>query len=182
MGVSRRRSSSIRFFSMSDTPSEKSITATSHRSIASRERCTRISPKRVLSSKPGVSIISDAPTSGNSIALLIGSVVVPAISDTMATCCPTIALSSDDLPLLQSPKSATQKRSAWGVFPLSYFISESKISFAATYLLQSAACDFSYSLRGDKFHLLGYDFLGQRAGMLRGIIFHIFAQCHQGVW
>ena len=162
IGTSLPFSSSISFSSTSDGSEANSTTATSALATASRERCTRSLPRVVLSSRPGVSISSDAPTSGNSIALLTGSVVVPATSDTMDTGWPTMAFSSDDLPLLHLPNRATQKRSALGVlFGVGLCILESEITFAIYNLLQSAACNLTHSLGWYLLHLLGYDLLGE---------------------
>ena len=51
----------------------------------------------------------------SSIALETTSVVVPAVSETTADCCPVIVLSNDDLPLLTLPKMVICKRSEFGV-------------------------------------------------------------------
>ena len=101
--------------STSGSSSVKSKTAISVRSSILRLRATRSRPNAESSSIPAVSIITHAPTPVISIAFTTGSVVVPTLSDTMATSCPVRAFTSDDLPLLHRPKMAILVRSEWGV-------------------------------------------------------------------
>jgi len=50
----------------------------------------------------------------NSIGFSTGSVVVPATSDTIDTCCRTSALTSDDFPALRRPKTPIWRRNDLG--------------------------------------------------------------------
>ena len=64
----------------------------------------RFAPSSPSSSRPGVSIITTGPSGSSSIALLTGSVVVPLMSDTMASFWPVSALMRLDLPAFLRPK------------------------------------------------------------------------------
>ena len=60
-------------------------------------------PTSFLSPSPAVSINKTGPIDINSIALNTGSVVVPAIFDTIAISCPQILFIKDDLPAFVLP-------------------------------------------------------------------------------
>ena len=53
--------------------------------------------------RPAVSMNSTGPSGNSSIGFSTGSVVVPAISETIETSCRVIAFRSDDLPALRRP-------------------------------------------------------------------------------
>ena len=106
---------SIQKSSCSMLSSEKTIMATSVFSDASSVFSTRILPSSPTSSKPAVSISTQAPMPLISIALYTGSVVVPATSDTIDTLCPVKALIKEDLPLLRLPKKPIWSLLAFGV-------------------------------------------------------------------
>ena len=52
---------------------------------------------------PAVSMNSTGPSGSSSIGFSTGSVVVPAISETIETSCRVIAFNSDDFPALRRP-------------------------------------------------------------------------------
>ena len=64
---------------------------------------------------PAVSIQSTGPSGSSSIGFSTGSVVVPAISETIETSCRVIAFSSDDLPALRRPNRPMCRRRPLGV-------------------------------------------------------------------
>ncbi len=66
------------------------------------------------SSMPAVSIQSTGPSGSNSIGFSTGSVVVPAISETIETSCRVIAFNSDDLPALRRPNRPMCRRRPLG--------------------------------------------------------------------
>ena len=76
---------------------------------------TRSSPSAPSSSIPAVSMNSTGPSGSSSIGFSTGSVVVPATSDTIDTCCRVMAFSSDDLPTFRRPKMPMWRRSDLGV-------------------------------------------------------------------
>ena len=85
------------------------------RSNTCRVFCTRFSPRAPTSSMPAVSMNSTGPIGSSSIGFSTGSVVVPAISETIETSCRVIAFSSDDLPALRRPNRPMCRRRPLGV-------------------------------------------------------------------
>src|SRR5271157_2380538 len=65
---------------------------------------------------PAVSIKSTGPSGNSSIGFSAGSVVVPAMSDTIETFCPVRAFKMLDLPTLRRPKIPMWQRRLFGVF------------------------------------------------------------------
>ena len=103
--------------SASHEPRTPSTTSTATSQVAStlRVASTRSSPNAPSSSKPGVSTMTTGPSGKSSIALRTGSVVVPATSETTASCWPVTAFTRLDLPALRTPKNAICTRSPLGV-------------------------------------------------------------------
>ena len=79
------------------------IIAISVFSAARRVFSSLAAPSSVSSSKPAVSIMTQAPSGLISIGLYTGSVVVPATSATIDTFCPVKAFINEDFPLLVLP-------------------------------------------------------------------------------
>ena len=109
-----RRASKSVCASVSPSDASTTTTAKSHLFITCMAFRTRWAPSAPMSSRPGVSIITTGPSGSNSIALETGSVVVPAMSETMARSCPVIALMRLDFPALRLPKMPICTRSALG--------------------------------------------------------------------
>ena len=82
----------------------------STRSRTARVRSTRSSPSAPSSSTPAVSTNRTGPSGSSSIGFSTGSVVVPAVADTIDTCWRVMAFSSDDLPTLRRPKMPMCRR------------------------------------------------------------------------
>ena len=103
--------------SVSVRPRTASTTSTATSQVAStlRVASTRSSPRAPSSSKPGVSTMTTGPSGSSSMALRTGSVVVPATSETTASCWPVTAFTRLDLPALRTPKNAICTRSPLGV-------------------------------------------------------------------
>ncbi len=67
-------------------------------------RSTRFSPRSPVSSIPAVSMNRTGPTGRSSMGFSTGSVVVPALAETMETSCLVRALRIEDLPAFRLPK------------------------------------------------------------------------------
>ncbi len=96
-------------------PAAAMIRPRSVRSKTWRVFCIRNSPSAPASSMPAVSMNSTGPMGRISIGFSTGSVVVPAIAETIETCCLVSALRSDDLPALRRPKRPMWRRKDLGV-------------------------------------------------------------------
>ena len=97
-------------------------------------------PSVLLSSSPGVSVITTGPNGKSSIVFFTGSVVVPLISETIAIFCEVIAFIRLDFPALQQPNITILALSPTGVvFIFKPLILEPEIpcicSFYFTYIL-----------------------------------------------
>ena len=126
---SRRRLSRARSPSVMPAAASTTNTAISARFNSRRARCTRWAPISPSSSRPGVSIITTGPRGRSSMALRTGSVVVPAMGETMAAFCPVRALTRLDLPALRRPKKGDVHAIGRG---RGVEICHTKTSFAAT--------------------------------------------------
>ncbi len=86
------------------TPASATRRARSVRSSTLRVFAIRCSPSAPSSSMPAVSTKRTGPSGRNSIGFSTGSVVVPGVAETMATCCRVRAFRTLDLPTLRRPK------------------------------------------------------------------------------
>ncbi len=115
-GIFRSRSSQR--MPSSNWPQSPDAAMTRPRSVRSntcRVFCIRSSPSAPSSSMPAVSMNSTGPMGSISIGFSTGSVVVPAICETIETCCLVSALSNDDLPALRRPNRPMWRRKDFGV-------------------------------------------------------------------
>ena len=133
MPCSEKSASSWRSVSQSPRAASTTSTATSQVASTLRVASTRSSPKAPSSSKPGVSTMTTGPSGSSSIALRTGSVVVPATSETTASCWSVTAFTRLDLPALRTPKNAICTRSPLGV-------SLSPIAFSSLVVGQVSGC------------------------------------------
>ena len=96
-------------------PASVTMMPRSTRSSTARVRAIRNSPSAPSSSMPAVSTNSTGPSGSSSIGFSTGSVVVPAVAETIDTCCRVMAFSSDDLPTLRRPNRPMWRRRERGV-------------------------------------------------------------------
>ena len=97
-------------------PASATISPRSVRSSTWRVFWTRSSPRAPTSSMPAVSMNNTGPSGSSSIGFSTGSVVVPATSETIDTCCRVKAFNSDDLPAFLRPNNPMCRRKPLGVF------------------------------------------------------------------